>query len=452
LIPSTGGQEIIVAQADFHSLGWWNDNRLIATVNGTPAKIVAVDSSIGSMSEVMLQPAGIRGDYSPAVSPDGRFMSFVRSLSREASELRIISLGKSLPLQDNSRVLVSRANRIEDPQWTPDGKTIVFARGTLGNLHLARIRVDGSVTTAIPEAGSDVNFPAIARSAWKLAYSRDIVDANVVEYQLKTPSGPVTSIKRAIASTSLDEEGRYSPDGQSIAFLSRRSGSLQAWLSDRKTGRARVLTQLPDIDDATLYWHPDGTRVGLGLNLSSSGPGAYFVRLGDRSLEKAFAGSSTDMACSVSRDGKWVYFSSTRSGSYQLWKHSLENGREVQVTTTGGAFGVESHDGKTLFYCPRHESEGVWQMALPDGVPRRLTGPMPRRNMMAVGRDGLYYMASQKPPRLMMYRFSDRKHIELAQVDKYPGWGLHLSPDGTSLLLGLYDVRDSDVMIVSNFR
>jgi Tol biopolymer transport system component len=286
-----------------------------------------------------------------------------------------------------------------------------------------------------------------------LVFSRDIDDANLWEYELATPSGPVRGSRRIAASTELDEEGRYSPDGRSIAFLSRRSGPTQLWRYDNATGQVHRLTDLADIEDGTVFWHPKDARAGISVSQAGRGPSAYFAGSGTSSLQHAFSGVMTEMACSVSRDGRWLYFRSTRTGRFELWKVAMDNtGRELQVTNTGGAYGVESFDGKKLYYCPRHEDEGVWEMPVEGGTPTRLTGALARRSMMAVGRDGIYYLARNTPPRLMMYRFADRKHIELATIDKYPGWGMDITPDGKRLVIGLYDVLDSDVMIVRDFR
>lgn len=63
----------------------------------------------------------------------------------------------------------------------------------------------------------------------------------------------------------------FSPDGRSIAFLSNRSGSPQAWILDRATGEARQLTALAD-PVADLRWSPGGDWIaysvapGGGLN------------------------------------------------------------------------------------------------------------------------------------------------------------------------------------------
>src|SRR5207253_5400170 len=53
-----------------------------------------------------------------------------------------------------------------------------------------------------------------------------------------------------------------------------------------------------------------------------------------------------DVTPSWSRDGRWIYFGCTRSGSMQIWKVPAESGPTVQVTKQGGFEGFESEIGR----------------------------------------------------------------------------------------------------------
>jgi Tol biopolymer transport system component len=46
--------------------------------------------------------------------------------------------------------------------------------------------------------------------------------------------------------------------------------------------------------------------------------------------------AGTDAIPSFSRDGAWIYFSSTRTGRPEIWKIPAEGGQLIQVTTNGG--------------------------------------------------------------------------------------------------------------------
>jgi Tol biopolymer transport system component len=66
-----------------------------------------------------------------------------------------------------------------------------------------------------------------------------------------------------------------------------------------------------------------------------------------------------------SRDGKWIYFCSTRTGDRQLCKIPAEGGQAVQMTKHGGFTSFESADGKFLYYSKG--AIGVWRVPVDSG-------------------------------------------------------------------------------------
>jgi len=76
--------------------------------------------------------------------------------------------------------------------------------------------------------------------------------------------------------------------------------------------------------------------------------------------------SSDENVPSWSRDGRWIYFSSDRTGKRQIWKAPAEGGEAVQVTKQGGFSAFESPDGKFVYYTKdfREGGEftpGIWR-------------------------------------------------------------------------------------------
>src|SRR4029453_14307319 len=53
---------------------------------------------------------------------------------------------------------------------------------------------------------------------------------------------------------------------------------------------------------------------------------------------------------SWSHDGKWIYFTSDRSGRFEIWRVSPEGGAAEQFTKEGGYVALESGDARTLYY------------------------------------------------------------------------------------------------------
>jgi dipeptidyl aminopeptidase/acylaminoacyl peptidase len=67
---------------------------------------------------------------------------------------------------------------------------------------------------------------------------------------------------------------RWSPDGQTIAFIGREGGKPQILAVGLADGRARVLTALPH-PPAGLAWSPDGTRIAF-VSLVESKPEPFY--------------------------------------------------------------------------------------------------------------------------------------------------------------------------------
>jgi dipeptidyl aminopeptidase/acylaminoacyl peptidase len=62
---------------------------------------------------------------------------------------------------------------------------------------------------------------------------------------------------------------RFSPDGKTIAFVSKRSGTAQVWLMPIDGGEPRQLTKLP-IDVAGPIWSPTGERIAFAAEVYPS--------------------------------------------------------------------------------------------------------------------------------------------------------------------------------------
>ena len=65
-----------------------------------------------------------------------------------------------------------------------------------------------------------------------------------------------------------------------------------------------------------------------------------------------------------SRDGRWIYFASSRSGSAQIWRAPANGEAPLQITRNGGFESRESPDGKYLYFSKRARAKGIWRIAL----------------------------------------------------------------------------------------
>jgi Tol biopolymer transport system component len=199
---------------------------------------------------------------------------------------------------------------------TPDGQALIFPRVNYLQLPL---RISGS-----PELG------------WNDLYRLDLADGTI---------RPLTRGARA-------HEPDVSPDGQQIAFVVAGTGTRQLALVPIGGGAPRILMPGAPGLAFTPAWSPDGRLIAY----SRWKPG------GLRDIHIYDLATATDRAISVDRamdidprftpDGRFVLFSSDRTGINDIYAYELSTGKLFQVTNVlSGAFQpVVSPDGHRLLF------------------------------------------------------------------------------------------------------
>jgi dipeptidyl aminopeptidase/acylaminoacyl peptidase len=113
-----------------------------------------------------------------------------------------------------------------------------------------------------------VSDPQLSPDGKQLVYVVSVIDAAANKSNSDLWTVPVAGgeAKRLTTSPGGDNHPRFSPDGQTIAFVSDRSGSAQIWLLPVNGGEARQLTKLP-IDVAGPIWSPTGDRIAFAAEV-----------------------------------------------------------------------------------------------------------------------------------------------------------------------------------------
>lgn len=183
----------------------------------------------------------------------------------------------------------------------------------------------------------------------------------------------------------------FSPNMQTIVFLSFRNDDPMVWTLDLNTGEQRRLGQFGGMNFAPRF-SPDGTKVALSL-VKNGITHIYEYDLENKTLKQLTFGYSLNTSPSYSPDGKKLAFNSDRSGNQQIHVLDLETGKEQRITYGAGRYATPawSPDGQFIaftkiaddtFYIgimnPKGRNEkilaGGWYMEAPSWAPgsRRL--------------------------------------------------------------------------------
>ena len=166
---------------------------------------------------------------------------------------------------------------------------------------------------------------------------------------------------------------------------------------------------------------------------------------------------SEEITSEWSRDARWIYFASNRSGAYQIWKVPPEGGKALQITREGGVTAREGADGY-VYYGDWHDPQikGIWRVS-PSGGQETLVVEREIALFFDLTDRGIYFIDLDAKPtaNICFYEFATKRITILAPVHKDPqfgvGDGVTVSPDGKCLA---YDggIVTSDIMMIDNFR
>jgi len=337
------------------------------------------------------------------------------------------------------------------PSLSPEGKSVAYASRASGNWDIYLQRVGGrNPINLTKDSPADDTQPAFSPDGERIAFRSEREGGGI--YLMGATGESVIRVSDFGYSPS------WSPDGEQIVVgtekipqPSTRPTKSQLWKIDIRTGERRMLTEGDSLQpnysphkQRIVYWsRPNraGQREDISTIPADGGEPVPVTK-----------GSTTDLNPVWSPDGNYLYFSSNRGGSMNVWRVPIDestgttSGEPEAVTTIGAAtsalYLAFSRDGRRLVYSAQEDIRNLRKVSFDPGngkaggetVP--ITGGSMQLWFPAASPDGEWLAAcSRGQQRHVFIIRTDGTNLRDLTEDNYrnDGWP-RWSPDGKRIV------------------
>jgi Tol biopolymer transport system component/DNA-binding winged helix-turn-helix (wHTH) protein len=350
-------------------------------------RIVRLDLATGARTDLTQPPAGSPGDSDMGLSPDGRFISFQRTLSDMVAPLVVRNL------RTGAERVMPKAVDLNPGGWTNDSRSVLLAGRVAGDNVIWAFPIDGRRPQHV--MSGPLTMGRLATGPKNIA----AVEVDTEIYNLASPPTQKGGAPVILdPSKAVDGAPTIARNG-ALAMAGWRSGEAGIWIMP-PGGEVRQLVSVnSDSHLGGPIFSPDGTRLAFPAEAA----GRLAIRIVDvngRDLGAVpFFGSQLGVPA-WEGDGRSVIFPGRDAGGWRLYRASTSPVGKAEPASAYGWLTVQTR-GEEL-YGVRADSPGVWRI---DGVPRRITTlPHPAfPNLWAVAGDAIDYVDDPMghPPRIM---------------------------------------------------
>ena len=396
-------------------------------------------------------------DFSPAWSPDGRWIAVLRDMGREGAVLLIPASGGQP--RELARVFKGRPGdencvgewvcgvdfRGSLLTWSPDGK-FLFTSGRPepeSALGVTRISVETGerqqVTSPPQGLVSDVG-PAVSPDGRTLAFVR-LRTMETGDLYVVSLSGAMPAVDQQRRVTSEGSDLRapvWTPDGRELIFSSNRGGRRELWRIGASGSPKAVRLAGVGENAGDVAISQDGRRLVYG-RVSDYGS------LWKIPIDRGKGGRPIRVTTTTGRitnphfspDGKRIAFQSGRSGVSEIWLCDVDGSNWVQLTSFGkGMSGSPrwSPDGRSIAFDSNVAVNwDIYVVRSEGGRPTRLTTNQANDVIPNWSRDGrLIYFTSLRSGRHEIWMMRPDGSSQ-TQVTTTGGWVASESADGKYL-------------------
>ena len=360
-------------------------------------------------------------EESPTWSPDGGQVAYCA----EAGGVRKIFI-KRLETGEESQLTRGPYDDIQ-PAWSPDGATILFVRAHEPNVKLEPGDVFGQYDNG---------------DIWAI--------------------DPRTGKESKLLDNAFNPS--YSPDGKRVAFDASWAGPRRIWMADQQGYNPVQVTSdtSEEMRHVRPRWSPEATKI-VFQNMERTKFDIRVVEIASKAMVWVTNDLFQDIDPAWAPSGKFIYFSSYRSGGLNIWRVPVSSDGNPaglpQQVTTGSGQDVNltiSRDGKRLAFSILKQNADIWklpvspQTGLPTGPPEPVVATTREDSRAALSPDGQMLAFNSDRTGDMNIWVASMKDGSARQLTRGPGGDFqpNWSPDGHWLAFFSARAGNSDIWAV----
>jgi eukaryotic-like serine/threonine-protein kinase len=255
------------------------------------------------------------------------------------------------------------------PSMSPDGKWVIYAGDTAGNRDIYLQSVTGTTPINLTkDSPDDDDEPAFSPDGEQIAF-RSTRDGGGIFVMGRTGEAV-----RRVTRTGFNPS--WSPDGKQIAFTTEDidinpqngRGPSELFVVNVDTAQQKTLNVRAAI---LAHWSPHGGRIAYSIRSPIGNEEIWTVPVAGGEPALVISGSGAYWNPSWSPDGRFIYFSSDRGGSMNLWRIPIDedSGRTrgdpqpLATPAPWAAHASASADGTRLAYSSVLQTTNVQRLS-----------------------------------------------------------------------------------------
>ena len=248
-------------------LAWTPDGRIVYSVNATRTTDLWIVNADGSGNRQLTFDQGL--NFSPVVSPDGRYIVFTSTRTGN-QEIWRMDLDGGNPVQ-----LTETTDKENEASFTPDGKWIVYQRINADTLAtIWKVNVDGGNPIQLTTTETDRPTVSPDGKVFACDYGDNPIKLAIFPIEGGTP---LKILDLPLVINAKSRVFRWTPDSKALVYTDTRKRNYNLWSQTLDNSPPKQLTFF----ESGQIFRFDVARDGKGFAMSRGNDSSDVVMIGD---------------------------------------------------------------------------------------------------------------------------------------------------------------------------